>query len=120
MVQFLVERGACIFAVTLYDHETAAQKCEEDEDGYDNCSEYLYSVQEKLGILNNGKVYALYHYEGHNQDELSFREGDCIVIIRKGDEVEREWWWSKREEGEEGYVPRNLIGLCPRLKPEKE
>lgn len=36
--------GACIFATTLSDHETAAQKCEEDEEGFDGCSEYLYST----------------------------------------------------------------------------
>ena len=33
MVRFLVEHGACIFATTLSDHETAAEKCEEDEEG---------------------------------------------------------------------------------------
>ncbi len=44
MVKLLVEHGACIFATTISDHETAAEKCEEDEDGYDGCSEYLYSM----------------------------------------------------------------------------
>lgn len=44
MVRFLVEHGACIFATTISDHETAADKCEEDEDGYDSCSDYLYSM----------------------------------------------------------------------------
>lgn len=44
MVRFLVEHGACIFATTLSDHETAAEKCEEDEEGFDGCSEYLYSM----------------------------------------------------------------------------
>jgi len=43
MVKFLVDHGACIFAPTLSDHETAAEKCEEDEDGFGPCSEYLYS-----------------------------------------------------------------------------
>nr|CAD7431209.1 unnamed protein product [Timema monikensis] len=43
MVRFLVEHGACIFATTLSDHETAAEKCEEDEEGFDGCSEYLYT-----------------------------------------------------------------------------
>ena len=38
-----MEHGACIFATTLSDHETAAEKCEEDEEGFDGCSEYLYS-----------------------------------------------------------------------------
>ncbi|XP_018020958.1 apoptotic enhancer 1 protein, partial [Hyalella azteca] len=52
MVRFLVEHGACILATTLSDHETPAEKCEQDEEGYDGCSQYLYSIQEKLGILN--------------------------------------------------------------------
>jgi apoptosis-stimulating of p53 protein 1 len=115
MVQYLVEKGACVFATTLSAHETAAQKCEEDEDGYDSCSEYLYNVQEKLGIWNNGVVYGLYDYEGANGDELHFRDGDKIVVIRKGDDVEREWWWSSLN-SRDGYVPRNLLGLYPRVK----
>lgn len=44
MVKFLVESGACLFASTLSDHETPAEKCEEDEEGFDGCSEYLYSM----------------------------------------------------------------------------
>jgi len=41
MVQFLVEHGACIFATTFSDQELASDKCEEDEEGYDSCSQYL-------------------------------------------------------------------------------
>ena len=48
MVKFLVEHGACIFAATLSDQETAAEKCEEDEEGFDGCSEYLYSKENNL------------------------------------------------------------------------
>lgn len=44
MVKFLVEHGACIFATTISDQETAAEKCEEEEEGFDNCSDYLYSM----------------------------------------------------------------------------
>jgi hypothetical protein len=84
---------------------------------YDSCSEYLYSVQEKLGIWNNGVVYALYRYAAGQGDELSFDDGDRIVVVRKGDDVEREWWWSRSADGREGYVPRNLFGLYPRVEP---
>ena len=52
MVKFLVEHGACIFAATLSDQETAAEKCEEDEEGFDGCSEYLYSKKQKKIIAN--------------------------------------------------------------------
>ncbi|XP_064621529.1 apoptosis-stimulating of p53 protein 2-like isoform X3 [Lineus longissimus] len=119
MVQFLVEHGACIFATTISDHETAAEKCEEDEDGYDGCSEYLYSIQEKLGILNAGEVYSLYNYKAQNPDEMTFKTNDKLVVLRKVDQDEREWWWA-RKGAREGYIPRNLLGLFPRVKPPKE
>lgn len=67
-------------------------------------------VQEKLGILNNGVVYAVFDYEAHNPDELSFKEGDRLTVLRKGDEWEREWWWSRHND-KEGYIPRNLLGV---------
>ncbi|XP_033218886.1 putative uncharacterized protein DDB_G0271606 isoform X2 [Belonocnema kinseyi] len=118
MVRFLVEHGACIFATTLSDHETAAEKCEEDEEGFDGCSEYLYSVQEKLGIMNNGQVFALFDYSPQHSDELLLKNGDSFVVLRKGDDDEREWWWSKLG-NKEGYVPRNLLGLYARVKPTK-
>ena len=47
MVRLLVENGASIFATTVSDEETAAEKCEEDEEGYRGCSEYLYSKYEE-------------------------------------------------------------------------
>merc|ERR1719154_484778 len=114
MVRFLVEHGACIFATTLSDHETAAEKCEEDEEGFDGCSEYLYHIQEKLGIINDGAVYAVYSYDPINKDELGFRDMDKLMVVRKGDEVEKEWWWCGADHtSTEGYVPRNLLGLYP-------
>ncbi|XP_060804210.1 apoptosis-stimulating of p53 protein 1 isoform X3 [Amyelois transitella] len=120
MVRFLVDNGACIFATTLSDHETAAEKCEEDEEGFDGCSEYLYSVQEKLGIMNNGLVYAVFSYTASRSDELSFSTGARLHVLRKGDDSEREWWWCRDDQGHEGYVPRNLLGLYPRVTTQQE
>ena len=62
MVKFLVERGACIFAQTMSDRGTAADKCEELDDGYVQCSEYLFGIQEKMGTVQKSHVYALYNY----------------------------------------------------------
>ncbi|ALC42050.1 ASPP [Drosophila busckii] len=118
MVKFLVESGACLFASTLSDHETPAEKCEEDEEGFDGCSEYLYSIQEKLGILHNGDVYAVFAYEAQNNDELSFQVNEPLIVLRKGDDAENEWWWARSASGSEGYVPRNLLGLYPRVPPQ--
>lgn len=60
--------------------------------------------------MNSGVVYAVFGYEAHNQDELKFDNGDRIVVLRKGDDAEREWWWSRIDD-REGYVPRNLLGV---------
>uniref|UniRef100_A0A8D1UN06 Apoptosis-stimulating of p53 protein 2-like RA domain-containing protein n=1 Tax=Sus scrofa TaxID=9823 RepID=A0A8D1UN06_PIG len=40
----LVESGAAIFASTVSDIETAADKCEEMEEGYIQCSQFLYGM----------------------------------------------------------------------------
>lgn len=55
MIKFLVESGACIFATTFSDHETAAEKCEEDEEGFDGCSQYLYGKLEKVNEMKENE-----------------------------------------------------------------
>ena len=42
LCKMLVESGAAIFATTISDVETAADKCEEMEEGYTQCSQFLY------------------------------------------------------------------------------
>ncbi|CAF3193942.1 unnamed protein product [Rotaria socialis] len=124
MVQFLVEHGACIYATTIRDNETAAEKCEEEEENYATCSQYLLFVQNDLGVINNGLVYGLYDFEPSNSsddakyNELTFKDGDQLRILRRGDENESEWWWTRHETNQqEGYVPRNYLGLYPRVRP---
>ncbi|TRY95564.1 hypothetical protein DNTS_001641 [Danionella cerebrum] len=116
LCKLLVESGAAIFATTISDVETAADKCEEMEEGYIQCSQFLYGVQEKMGVMNKGVVYALWDFEAQGPDELSFQEGDAITVLSRKDDSETEWWWSKLHD-KEGYVPRNLLGLYPRIKP---
>lgn len=60
--------------------------------------------------MNRGVVYGLWDYESEQDDELSFREGDCMTVERREDEDETEWWWVRSASGE-GYVPRNLLGV---------
>ncbi|KAI7791493.1 tumor protein p53 binding protein [Triplophysa rosa] len=114
--KFLVESGAAIYAMTYSDLQTAADKCEEMEEGYAQCSQFLYGVQEKMGIMNRGVVYALWKYDAESPDELSFKEGDCLTVLRREDDEETEWWWARCADNE-GYIPRNLLGLYPRIKP---
>lgn len=139
LCKLLVESGAAIFASTISDVETAADKCEEMEEGYIQCSQFLYGkkeqqkrwpvcrsacgpltpppttllmagVQEKLGVMNKGTVYALWDYKAQSDDELTFREGDTITVLRRQDDSETDWWWARLDDGE-GYVPRNLLGV---------
>uniref|UniRef100_A0AAR2IZF7 Tumor protein p53 binding protein, 2b n=1 Tax=Pygocentrus nattereri TaxID=42514 RepID=A0AAR2IZF7_PYGNA len=108
--KFLVESGAAVFATTYSDMQTAADKCEELEEGYAQCSQFLYGVQEKMGVMNRGVVYALWDYEAESADELSFTEGDCMTTLNRDDGQESEWWWARCGDNE-GYIPRNLLGV---------
>ncbi|XP_073527953.1 apoptosis-stimulating of p53 protein 2 isoform X2 [Phyllobates terribilis] len=114
--KFLVESGAAVFAMTYSDRQTAADKCEEMEEGYSQCSQFLYGVQEKMGIMNRGVIYALWDYEAENDDEMTLKEGDCMTVLHREDDNETDWWWARLQE-QDGYVPRNLLGLYPRIKP---
>lgn len=71
-------------------------------------------MQEKLGVMNKGVVYALWDYEAQNNDELSFHEGDAITILRRKDDNETEWWWARLND-KEGYVPKNLLGVSSKI-----
>ena len=70
----------------------------------------LADIQEKLGALNSGIVYAVFDYRAQNSDELNFNNQDKLAVLRKGDETEQEWWWAKKD-NREGYIPRNLLGV---------
>lgn len=61
--------------------------------------------------MNNGIVYSVFSYTAARSDELSFETGARLQVLRKGDDNEREWWWCRDDQGNEGYVPRNLLGV---------
>jgi hypothetical protein len=67
-------------------------------------------MQEKLGVLNGGAVYAVYDYKAQNTDELDFRCGQLLWIVRRSDEQEPHWWWAT-DHHSQGYVPRNLLSV---------
>lgn len=68
-------------------------------------------IQEKMGVVNNGAIFGVYHYEAEKEDELGFKDGEELKVIRKGDEEEEEWWWASNKDGKEGYIPRNLVAV---------
>lgn len=57
----------------------------------------------------------MFSYDAQQADELKFGVNDKLTILRKGDEAEREWWWARSDVGQEGYVPRNLLGVSSRV-----
>ena len=62
-----------------------------------------------IGSANDGTVYATESYVATSPDELSFSVGDKLKVLRKGDNVETDWWWARLEmnTSREGYIPRS-------------
>lgn len=68
----------------------------------------------QLGSVNDGIVYSMADYEAECDNECSLKEGESIRVLRRGDEVESEWWWASKSSGsrsEEGYVPRSILSV---------
>ncbi|RNA07262.1 Apoptosis-stimulating of p53 1 [Brachionus plicatilis] len=123
MIKFLVENGASVFATTISDNETAVKKCEEDEDGFELCRDYLLSVQSGMGSkeCNGSLVHALYSYEPVEHDELKFDMHDQLVVLDKHerDGQANDGWWTctlVNEKARCGLVPKNYLGIYPRIK----
>ncbi|XP_053257707.1 relA-associated inhibitor isoform X2 [Podarcis raffonei] len=114
----LVKHGAAIFATTFSDGSMAIEKCDPYREGYSDCFSYLADVEQNMGLMNNGVVYALWDYSAEFSDELSFREGEPITVLRHDNPDETDWWWASLY-GQEGYVPKNYFGLFPRVRPQQ-
>ncbi|NXL39942.1 IASPP inhibitor, partial [Glaucidium brasilianum] len=115
----LVRHGAAIFATTTSDGSLAVEKCDPYREGYADCYSYLTEVEQSMGVLNSGVVYALWDYSAEFGDELSFREGEPVTVLRRQPQEELDWWWGSLY-GHEGYVPRNYFGLFPRVRPQRK
>jgi len=51
------------------------------------------------------KARALYDYTALTETELSFKQGDIILIIAKPDD----FWWDGDLNGKVGYIPSNYV-----------
>lgn len=54
-------------------------------------------------------VTALYDFEGQNEGDLAFREGDRIRVVRKTES--RDDWWDGEVKGRVGMFPANYVQL---------
>ncbi|XP_058052042.1 relA-associated inhibitor isoform X2 [Ahaetulla prasina] len=107
----LVKHGAAVFATTFSDGSLAIEKCDPYREGYNECFSYLADVEQNMGLMNNGVVYALWDYSAEFSDELSFREGEPVTVLRRDGQEELDWWWASLY-GQEGYVPKNYFGVA--------
>ena len=124
IAKLLVESGACVFAETLYDRENVTYGCEMENDFISPFYKYMKTVEGELGLVNEGKVYAAFDFqksddnesrsENGDNDELNFMEGDDLWILSKGDDNTK-WWFARNAQGDEGFIPRNLISLYPKI-----
>ena len=125
IAKLLVESGACVFAETLYDRETVTFGCEMENDFDSAFYKYMKEVEGELGVINEGKVYAAFDFQDNENescseteeidDELHFIEGEELWILSKGNEKNTKWWFARNAQGDEGFIPRNLISLYPKL-----
>nr|2DRK_A Chain A, Myosin heavy chain IB [Acanthamoeba castellanii] len=51
------------------------------------------------------QVKALYDYDAQTGDELTFKEGDTIIVHQK----DPAGWWEGELNGKRGWVPANYV-----------
>lgn len=51
---------------------------------------YLYSIDSTMHSLDI--VYAIHNFDAENEDEMTFRYGEPIVILEKDDQYLDGWW----------------------------
>lgn len=51
------------------------------------------------------RVWALHDFEAENPDEVSFKAGECILVVEKDDDYGDGWWQGTNESGHTGLFP---------------
>ena len=54
-------------------------------------------------------VTALFDFEGQAEDDLPFREGDRIKVVKKTESTDD--WWEGELKGRQGNFPANYVQL---------
>lgn len=129
--RFLVEHGAAIYSQSIEGNVINCYKPNAASTfQYNQCHDYIKEMQLTLGVCNDAKVYAVFDFcpeedsmENYSGDELSFTEGEELIILKRGERKNEstenykigdsynKWWYAKNRLGECGWVPRNYLGI---------
>lgn len=66
-------------------------------------------IPQSPSISGAPKAVALYSFAGEEADDLPFRKGDVITILKKSESQND--WWTGRVNGREGIFPANYVEL---------
>ncbi|XP_011194937.1 adapter molecule Crk [Zeugodacus cucurbitae] len=55
------------------------------------------------------KVIGRYDFEGSDQDDLPFRRGEILTVIRKDED---QWWTARNQQGQIGQIPVPYVQRC--------
>lgn len=86
--KFLVESGAAVFATTYSDMQTAAEKCEEMEEDYIQCSQFLYGKNLKR---NRGFYRSLWSEQESGVRRFFFNIHECFFSCLWLQAFRRRW-----------------------------
>jgi len=59
---------------------------------------------------NSFKVKAKFNFVGSDPEDLSFKKGDILTVIKK---EEDDWWLARSSDGQEGLIPRPYVEEMP-------
>lgn len=55
-----------------------------------------------------GRYLAQFEYDAQEENELNFKEGECLDLLSRIDDSE-EWWLMKNQQGLFGLIPANYV-----------
>ncbi|KAI9136133.1 hypothetical protein BKA69DRAFT_1042806 [Paraphysoderma sedebokerense] len=64
-------------------------------------------------------VYALHDFNAEDEDEVTFKVGDEIVVLEKDEEYNDGWWMGRTRDGQIGLFPANFVSERPPQSPSK-
>ncbi|XP_077455456.1 SH3 domain-containing protein 21 [Stigmatopora argus] len=79
-------------------------------------SDAIFKIEKRATVRNKAKnvvecCQAMFDYKAKAEDELDFKKGDVVVLLRK--ETEDEGWWEGELNGRRGFFPDNFVMVIP-------